>query len=97
MGWLSKTLGKFMPVLGKVKNGLDKGLQIYDKGRSLYTEAKSTVGSVPLVGNIANDLIKKEEDKAKAYLKQRTGLTTNDINQGANIARDISRILPPGK
>jgi len=96
MGWLSK-FKNVMPVLGKIKGGLDKGLQIYDKGKSLYTEAKTTVGGIPLVGNIASELIKKEEDKAKAYVKQRTGLSTDDINKGANIARDISKVLPPGK
>ena len=96
MGWLSK-LKSFAPVLGKIKNGLDKGLQIYDKGKNLYTEAKTTVAGIPLVGNVASDLIKKEEEKAQAYVKQRTGLSVNDLKQGVNVARDISKVLPPGK
>jgi len=96
MGWLNK-FKSAMPVLGKIKGGLDKGLQLYDKGRNLYSEAKTTVAGIPLVGNVASELIKKEEDKAKAYVKQRTGVSTDDIKQGANIAREISKVLPPGK
>lgn len=97
MGWLNKAMGKIMPVLGKVKNTLDRGLQIYDKGKSVYKEAKATASGIPIVGGMADELIKKEEEKAKAYVKSRTGVSVSDINKGANIARDVSRILPPGK
>ncbi len=94
MGWLSSRFSKIMPVLGKVKRGLDKGIQIYDKGRNLYTEAKSTVGKIPIVGNVANELIKKEEDKAKAYVKQKTGISTSDINEAVKVGREVSKVLP---
>jgi hypothetical protein len=93
--WLSKAFAKAMPVLGKIKNTIDKGLKIYDKGKSLYTEAKATASGIPIVGGMADELIKKEEAKAKAYVKTRTGVSVGDINKGANIARDVSRILPP--
>jgi hypothetical protein len=94
MGWLMSRLSKVMPVLGKVKKGLDKGIQLYDKGRNLYTEAKTTVGSIPVVGNVANELIKKQEDKAKAYVKQKTGISTSDINEAVKVGREVSKVLP---
>lgn len=93
--WLRKAFAKVAPVLGKVKNAVDTGLKIYDKGRNIYTEAKSTVGGIPLVGNVAADLIKKQEDKANAYVKGKTGVNMSDVNKGVGIAREVSKILPP--
>jgi hypothetical protein len=93
--WLKKTFAKVMPALGKVKGGLDSGLKMFDKARNLYTEAKSTVSNIPVVGNVAADLIKKQEDKANAYVKGKTGVNMSDVNKGVGIAREVSKFLPP--
>lgn len=87
-----------MPALGKAKGGLESGLKMFDKAQNMYNEAKSTVTGIPLVGNVAADLIKKQEDKANAYAKQKTGVNFTDVKKGVGIAKDInkevSKILP---
>jgi len=93
--WLRKAFAKVMPVMGKAKGGLESGLKMFDKARTMYTDAKKTIEGVPLVGNVAADLIKKQEEKANAYAKQKTGLNFSDVNKGVGIAREVSKILPP--
>jgi hypothetical protein len=99
MGWFSKKISKVMPAIGKARGGLEAGLKMFDKAKNMYAQAKSTVQGIPLVGNVAADLIKKQEDKANAYAKQKTGVNFSDVNKGVGIARDInkevSKILPP--
>jgi hypothetical protein len=84
-----------MPVMGKAKSGLDSGLKMFDKARSMYTQAKSTVEGIPLVGNVASDLIKKQEEKANAYAKQKTGVNFSDVNKAVGVAREVQKFLPP--
>ena len=91
--WLKKAFNKVMPVMGKAKGGLDSGLKMFDKARSMYTEAKRTVEGIPLVGNVAADLIKKQEEKANAYAKKKTGVNFSDVNKGVNTAREVSKVV----
>lgn len=91
--WLKKAFNKVMPVMGKTKGGLDSGLKMFDKARTMYTDAKKTVEGIPLVGNVAADLIKKQEEKANAYAKQKTGVNFSDVNKGVNTAREVSKVV----
>jgi hypothetical protein len=100
--WLKKAFAKVAPVMGKAKGGLDSGLKMFDKARTMYTEAKKTIEGVPLVGNVAADLIKKQEEKANVYAKKKTGVNFSDVNKAVGVAREVQKVagevqkfLPP--
>jgi hypothetical protein len=77
-----KTIG----VIGKVKDNVDKGIQMYDKGKAAYSQAKQAVGGIPG----AAEAIAKAEDKANAAIKAKTGVDVQSVNRGVGVARQVS-------
>jgi ribosomal protein S3 len=60
---------------------------MYDKAKGIYTNIKDTVSNLPVVGNIASNLINKGENFVNEQLMKRTGMNASDIDQKIHEAR----------
>jgi hypothetical protein len=72
--------------VGKVKNTVDKGIQMYDKAKQTYQDIKNVVSGIPGAGNI----IAKAEAKTNAAIKAKTGVDIKSVNKAVNIGRQVS-------
>jgi hypothetical protein len=72
--------------IGKVKDKVDQGIQMYDKAKQTYNEIKNVVGGIPG----AKEAIAKVEAKTNAAIKAKTGVDVNTANKAINIGRQVS-------
>jgi len=92
--WIKKSWARGKQVLGKMRGGVEKGLQIFNKAKDLYRDVKTGVANMPVVGTAASALIAKGEESANKYAKEKTGFTMQDVNKGAAIAEKLASVLP---
>jgi len=89
LSWLSKGLKKVAPSIGKAVN---KAGSLYDKGKTMYKQYSSIVKNAPVIGQIANSLIERGENKVNDFLKEKTGMNFQEldtnINKGRNLVAD---------
>jgi hypothetical protein len=87
--WVSKAVKKIAPAIGKAVN---KAGSLYDKGKSMYQQYSSIVKNAPVIGQFANSLIEKGENKVNDFLKEKTGMNYQEldtnINKGRNLVAD---------
>jgi hypothetical protein len=81
-------------VLGKVKSGIETGARIFNKGKEIYSNAKNFVTNLPVVGNLARDVIQKAETSANEMAKRKLGVNFNDVNQAVSRLETGARYLP---
>jgi hypothetical protein len=81
-------------VLGKVKSGIETGARIFNKGKEIYSNAKNFVTNLPVVGNLARDVIQKAETSANEMAKRNLGVNFNDVNQAVSRLETGARYLP---
>lgn len=94
--WLKNAWGTTKRVLGKVKSGIESGAKIFNKGKEMYSKAKSFASNLPVVGQVAQELIGKAEEYANKEAKQRLGADFSDLNKAVSTAENVSRYLPRG-
>jgi hypothetical protein len=92
--WLKKSWARGKQVLGKMRGGVEKGLQIFNKAKDLYRDVKTGVANLPVVGTAAAALITKGEESANKYAKEKTGFNIEDVNRGAAMAERLASVLP---
>jgi len=92
--WIRKALGMGKRVLGKVKSGIETGARIFNKGKEIYSNAKNFVTNLPVVGNLARDVIQKAETSANEMAKRNLGVNFNDVNQAVSRLETGARYLP---
>lgn len=74
--------------IGKAKNTVDKGLQMYDKAKHFYSQIKQVAGDIG--GDRARAAIAQREAAAQAAFKKKTGVSVQDINKAAGVTRQVS-------
>jgi hypothetical protein len=84
--WLSKAAKRIAPAIGK---SVQRAGALYDKGKSAYSQIKGTLSALPVVGQIADQVVKKAEMKANDYIQSKTGLTLNAIDTGIEKGRNL--------
>jgi hypothetical protein len=81
-------------VLGKAKNLIGKGIKLFDKAKSGYGAIKNTISSLPVVGGIAEGLVKQGETKLVNMIKEKTGVEAQSIEKGVDMARKFVAPTP---
>ena len=94
--WLRKAWGATKNVLGKVKSGVETGAKLFNKGKEIYGNVKNFASNLPVVGTVASEMIKKAEDSANQYAKQKIGMDFKDINKTVSTAEGVAKYLPRG-
>ena len=94
--WLKKAFGTTKRVLGKVKSGIESGARLFSRGKEMYGQAKNFASNLPVVGQVAKELIGKAEDYANKEAKQRLGADFSDLNKVVGMAESTARYLPRG-
>jgi hypothetical protein len=77
-------------VIGKAKGAVGTGLKMFDKAKSRYDAFKSTISSVPLLGDVASGLVKQAETKLASVIQEKTGVDPALLGKGLNIARGFA-------
>jgi len=95
-GWLKRAFGTTKRVLGRVKSGIESGARLFSKGKEMYGQAKNFASNLPVVGQVAKELIGKAEDYANKEAKQRLGADFSDLNKAVGVAEGAARYLPRG-
>ena len=83
---MTKAVKKIAPAIGKA---VQKAGSIYDKGKNMYSQLKGTLTNLPVVGQIADRLVKEGEKKASDYVQEKVGLSLNDIDTGIEKGRNL--------
>ena len=94
--WIRKAYGHARHVLGRVKSGVEYGAKLFGRGRELYSSAKNFASNLPVVGQVAKELIGKAEDYANKEAKQRLGADFSDLSKGVATAERVASYLPRG-
>ena len=87
MGWLSSAWNTTKSYGKKAVDVAQKAGQMYDKAKETYQKGKEMFSSLPVVGNVAAELFGKGEAFLKNKLKEKTGLSAEDIDAKINEAR----------
>ena len=86
--WLSKAFHGGKRFLGKVKRGLEKGLELFNLGKQKYGELKQRAGDLPFIGGAASNLIAEAERRAGQKYSEVTGRDIrSDIATGERLAK----------
>jgi hypothetical protein len=72
--------------IGKVKDKVDQGIQMYDKAKQTYNDIKNVAAGIPG----ASGVIAKAEAKTNAAIKAKTGVDIKTVNKAVNIGRQVS-------
>jgi hypothetical protein len=94
--WIKKAWSGTKRVLGRVKAGVEHGAKLFSKGKELYSSAKNFASNLPVVGQVAKELIGKAEDYANKEAKQRLGADFSDLSKGVATAERVASYLPRG-
>jgi hypothetical protein len=94
--WIRKFYGHTKKVLGRVKSGIESGAKIFTRGKEIYANAKNFASNLPVVGQVAREVIGKAEDYANKEVKQRLGADFSDLNRAVSTAESAARYLPRG-
>ena len=84
--WMSKAIKRVAPAIGRAAT---KAGSLYDKGKMVYSQLRGTLTNLPVVGQIADQIVKKAETKASDFIQSKTGLTLNDIDTGVEKGRNL--------
>lgn len=88
MQWIKKAVEGGKRFLGKVKSGLERGLQLFNKGKEKYAELKQRAGDLPYVGGAASNLIAEAERRVGQKYTEKTGRElAQDIGRGEALAK----------
>jgi hypothetical protein len=86
--WLRKAVEGGKRFIGKVKQGLEKGLQLWNTGKRKYQEIKQRAADLPFVGGAATNLIAEAERRAGQKYSEVTGRDVRrDIATGERLAQ----------
>ena len=88
MSWLKKAVEGGKRFLGKIKGGLERGLQLFNKGKEKYAELKQRAGDLPYVGGAATNLITEAERRIGQKYTEKTGRNlAQDVGRGESLAQ----------
>jgi hypothetical protein len=94
--WVRKFYSGAKRVLGRVKSGVEHGAKIFTRGKEIYANAKNFASNLPVVGQVAREVIGKAEEFANKEAKQRLGADFSDLNRAVSTAESAARYLPRG-
>jgi hypothetical protein len=86
--WLRKAVEGGKRLIGKVKRGLEKGLELYNFGKRKYGELKQRAADLPFVGGAASNIISEAERRVGDKYSEVTGRDIrSDIRTGERLAQ----------
>ena len=94
--WLRKAWGAVKGVMGKIRNGVQRGASLFNRGKEIYRDVRSRAANLPMVGTVANTMISNAEDMLNQKVKDRTGYGFQDLDRAVGRAERLSNYLPPG-
>ena len=90
MGFLGRLMSNVGKVIGKAKGAVGTGLKMFDKAKGRYDAFKSTISSIPMIGDVASGLVKQAETKLANVIQEKTGVDPAMLGKGINIARGFA-------
>lgn len=90
MGFLGRLMSNVGKVIGKAKGAVGTGIKMFDKAKNRYDAFKSTLSSVPLLGDVASGLVKTAETKLANVIQEKTGVDPAMLERGLNMARGFA-------
>jgi len=86
--WLSKLAAGGKRFLGKIKKGLEHGVQLWTTGKKKYSELKQRAADLPFIGGAASSLIAEGERRVGDKYSEVTGRDIRkDIMTGERMAQ----------
>jgi hypothetical protein len=90
MAWLSKLFGTVGKVIGKAKGVAGAGIRMFDKAKLGYDAFKSTLSTLPMIGDVASGLVKRAETKLANVIQEKTGVDPAMLEKGVGAVRQFA-------